>query len=207
MDSFLSDMRWRPGIGDPSLMGWLTVVAYAAAAVLALVANQSDPSGEDVRQRRIRKRLWLAVAFVMACLCVNKQLDLQTLFTDIGRVFAKHQGWYEGRRSVQKGFILLVLAGAAAFGGWFMWRFQRFWRSHKLLLAGLLFLLTFIVVRAISFHHVDVLLGRELMGIKMNWAFELTGIGLVSLAALREWRGRARPAGAPRVVGTDQQLG
>lgn len=195
MDSILSNMRWRPGIGDPSVMGWLTVAAYACGVVLALCANQSDPSGEDIRQRRIRKRLWLAVAFVMACLCVNKQLDLQTLFTDIGRVFAKEQGWYDGRRSVQKAFILLVLAGAATFGGWFMWRFQAFWRSHKILLAGLLFLLTFIVVRAISFHHVDVFLGRELLGVKMNWALELTGIGLVCLAALREWRRRSpRPS-------------
>jgi hypothetical protein len=189
---FLSGMRWRPGIGDPTFMGWFTVAAYAGGAVLALFANQADPDGEDRPQRRIRKRIWLAVAFIMACLCVNKQLDLQTLFTDIGRIIAKGQGWYEGRRNVQKAFILLVLAGAAALGAWIIWRFQRFWRGHKLLLAGLLFLLTFIVVRAISFHHVDVFLGREIGGVRMNWALELGGIGLVSLAAVMEWRRRSR---------------
>src|SRR5687768_13748308 len=188
MELLLASIRWRPGIGDPSFMGWFTVAAYAAGAVLALVANQSDPSGEDIRQRRIRKRLWLAVAFVMLCLCFNKQLDLQSLFTDIARVIANEQGWYEQRRGVQKGFILVVIAGAAAFGGWFMWRFRQFWRSHMLLLAGLLFLLTFIVVRATSFHHVDVFLGRRVMGFKMNWALELTGIFLISLAAVWEWR-------------------
>lgn len=175
-------------------MGWFTVAAYAAGAVLALVANQSDPSGEDLRQRRVRKRLWLAVAFLMLCLCFNKQLDLQSLFTDIARVIAQEQGWYEGRRGVQKGFILVVIAGAAAFGGWFMWRFQAFWRSHKVLLAGLLFLLTFIVVRAVSFHHVDVFLGRRVFGFKMNWALELTGIVLICVAAVLEWRGAARPS-------------
>lgn len=191
MDPILSNIRWHLGIGDPSFMGWFTVFAYACAVVMALVANQSDPSGEDVRQRRIRKRLWLAVAFVMTCLCFNKQLDLQTLFTDIGREVAKEGGWYEGRRSVQKAFILLVLVGAATFGGWIMWRFQQFWRGQKLLLAGLLFLLTFVVVRAISFHHVDVFLGRRVFGFKMNWALELTGIGLIIFAALLEWRGRS----------------
>jgi hypothetical protein len=191
MDTLLATIRWRPGIGDPSFMGWFTVAAYACAAVLALFANQSETSGEDVPQRRVRKRLWLAVAFLMTCLCFNKQLDLQSLFTDIGRVIANEQGWYEQRRGVQKGFILLVLVGAAVFGGWFMWRFQLFWRSHKLLLAGLLFLLSFIVVRAISFHHVDEFLGHEVAGVRMNWALELTGIALISLAAVREWRGRS----------------
>ena len=190
MDSIISNIRWRPGIGDPSFVGWFTVVAYACAVVLALVANQSDPAGEDLPQRRVRKRLWLAVAFVMLCLCINKQLDLQTLFTDIGRVIAKEQGWYEGRRSVQLGFILAVFAGAAAFAGWLAWRFRLFWRRHRLLLAGLLFLLTFVVVRAVSFHHIDVFLGTRIFGFKMNWALELTGIALVCAAAVIEWRGR-----------------
>lgn len=199
MDLLLATIRWRPGIGDPSFMGWLTVAAYAAGAVLALVANQSDPSGEDIRQRRLRKRLWLAVAFLMLCLCFNKQLDLQSLLTDIARVIAQAQGWYEGRRGVQKGFILLVIAGAAAFGGWFMWRFQTFWRSHKVLLAGLLFLLTFIVVRAVSFHHVDVFLGRRVFGFKMNWALELTGIALICVAAILERR-RAAAGGTTKTA-------
>ena len=190
MDSLLSNIRWRPGIGDPTFMGWFTVFGYACAVVLALVANQSDPSGENIHQRRLRKRLWLAVAFVMTCLCINKQLDLQTLFTDIGRVLAKDEGWYEGRQRVQKLFIVLVLVGALAFGGWLMWRFQAFWRQHKLLLAGLLFLLSFVAVRAVSFHHVDAFLGHRVFGFKMNWALELTGIGLVCAAAVMQWRGR-----------------
>src|SRR4051812_4569456 len=30
-----ADGRWHPGIGDPGVVGWLTVVAYFAAAGLA----------------------------------------------------------------------------------------------------------------------------------------------------------------------------
>ena len=51
---------------------------------------------------RQRDRLWLFVALGMAALCVNKQLDLQSLFTDIGRVASHHLGWYEKRRAVSK---------------------------------------------------------------------------------------------------------
>ena len=51
-----------------------------------------------------------------------------------------------------------------------------------------MFLLTFIVVRAISFHHFDLFLKARVGGLKMNWVLELGGIALVALAALRERR-------------------
>lgn len=169
-------------MGDPTFMGWFTVAAYAVAALLAARVG--------LRQR---DRIWLAVALGMAGLCVNKQLDLQSLFTAIGRVAAHHEGWYAQRRDYQKWFVLGVLAGAGGFGGWFVWRFNAFWQRHKLLSAGVVFLATFIVVRAISFHHVDVFLKSRLLGAKMNWVLELGGIFLVGLAAVRETAGQAKP--------------
>jgi len=187
---FISELQWRPTIGDPSFMGWFTVAAYAVGAALAAMAGWRPVDDEGELQGR-RNWLWLAVAALMACLCVNKQLDLQSLFTDIGRVVARHQGWYDQRRDFQRWFVLAVLAGAGVFAGFFLWRCREFWLRHKLLTAGLLFLLTFIVVRAISFHHFDVILRTRVFGVRMNWAFELTGICLVSLAAVRERAARA----------------
>ena len=182
---FISELRWRPTIGDPSFMGWFTVAAYAAGAVLAALASRKE-TGSDSQLQNRGGRLWLGVAVVMAFLCVNKQLDLQSLLTDLGRVIARHQGWYERRRVFQKCFVLGLLAGSVLFSGWFVWRFQAFWTSHKLLSSGSLFLLTFIVIRAVSFHHVDAILSTRVFGFKMNWALELTGILLISLAAARE---------------------
>lgn len=167
-------IKWRPEIGDPTFMGWFTVVAYALAALLAWRAWSVK-----------RERIWLGTAVLMALLCVNKQFDLQSLFTDIGREVARYGGWYEDRRKVQKGFVLAVLAGAGLFGCWFVWRFRDFLVGNKLLAAGLFLLLTFIVVRAISFHHVDVFLKASIAGIKMNWLLELGGISLVAVAAFR----------------------
>ena len=82
-------------------------------------------------------------------------------------------------------FVAFVLAGSAAFSYWSLWRFREFWNAHRLLAGGMLFLLTFIAVRAISFHHVDRFIGTAVLGIRMNWVFELTGIFLVGLAAAR----------------------
>jgi len=95
---YLQQITWRPGIGDPTVMGWVTVGAYAVAAAVAGVAAHrargaaAPHPGPD--------RTWLLVAGLMALLCVNKQLDLQSLFTDLGRVLAREQGWYARRREV-----------------------------------------------------------------------------------------------------------
>ncbi|MEO5914354.1 MAG: hypothetical protein ABIS50_08990 [Luteolibacter sp.] len=173
--NFLKELRWEPTIGDPTFMGWFTVAAYAVAALFAARVWM-----------RGREKLWLFVAIGMAALCVNKQLDLQSLFTAIGRVVAWHGGWFEQRRSYQKWIVLGMLAVSALLCAGFVWRFHAFWLGHKLLSAGVMFLLTFIVVRAVSFHHVDVFLNSDIAGMRMNWLLELGGIFLVGLAAVRE---------------------
>jgi hypothetical protein len=176
----MREIRWRPTIGDPTFMGWFTVVAYGLAALMA----------GWVYWRR-KDRIWIAVAVGLAALCINKELDLQSLFTDIGRVASHHLGFYEQRRDYQKWFVLGTVAGAGIFAAWFVFRHYRFWLRYKLLSSGLMFLMTFIVVRAISFHHFDMFLKSTLFGVRMNWALELGGILLVSLAAVAEL---AKPA-------------
>ena len=72
----------------------------------------------------------------MAALCINKQLDLQSLFTDIGRVIAWKQGWYQERREFQKWFVLGVLATSLLATAFLVFRFRGFWKSHFLLAPG-----------------------------------------------------------------------
>ena len=172
----LQRIQWRPQIGDPTLMGWVTVVAYGCTATTSCIAA--------IRTAGADRRMWWLVGTLLALLCLNKQLDLQSLFTDVGRIIAFDQGWYEERRIVQKEFVLglLVLSGMTV--AYLIWRFHEFWKKQFLLAAGLAFLLTFILIRAISFHHFDSMLKITVGGVKMNWFLELTGIGLVWLAAL-----------------------
>jgi hypothetical protein len=172
-------------------MGWFTVWAYGLTAVLAGWTAKRTGADRVIEDGPKVKTVWIAVTLLLAFLCVNKQLDLQSLVTDIGRALAKTQGWYGERREVQRLFVLGVLTAAGAFAAWFTWRFRYFWLHHGLLVTGLFFLLTFIAVRAVSFHHVDQFLKTRFSGVKMNWVLELTGIFLVAAAAVREmWRGR-----------------
>lgn len=190
---FIRYMRWRPEIGDPSPMGWLTVAAYGLAAITAFAAARRASRAPGLAKGG--RTVWWAVGILLALLCINKQLDLQSLFTDIGRVISFKQGWYEQRRDFQKWFVLAVLAGSAGLTLFCVIRFRGFWQRHFLLSCGLIFLLTFIVVRAVSFHHFDVFLKTGIAGVRMNWILELGGIGLVWLAALRDWR---NPRRAPK---------
>lgn len=184
--------RWHPGIGDPTVMGWVTVLAYALAALFcqrAFVASRYGAeklrsiSADESRNQRQLAWFWLAACLLMVLLGVNKQLDLQTLFTEIGRDLSQAQGWYEQRRKYQALFIVTIgLIGAgAACGAAFVLR--RVARRIVLALSGLSALVVFIVVRAASFHHVDILLRSG--PIRLNWVLELGGIGLVALAARR----------------------
>ena len=63
---------------------------------------------------------------------------------------------------------------------------------ERFLRSGVLFLVTFLVIRAVSFHHFDSFLKVKLAGVKMNWALELGGIFLIGLAAARERPGKLK---------------
>lgn len=195
------DLRWHPGIGDPTPVGWLTVAAYAVVAVLcahaAVVARRAERryaglAGDVARDERDMKHLWLLAAVTMALLGVNKQLDLQTLLIQNIRRRAYVDGWYGDRRRYQKDFIVVVSAiafvGVLAVSVWL----RRVLRRVLLAIAGLGMLVVFVIVRASSFHYVDKVLslgGR----IRVNWALELGGIALISASVLH-WHATERRA-------------
>lgn len=179
MTEFIEQIRWTPGIGDASFMGWFTVLAYLGCAIYALqVFRQADEIFSVPVARQ--KLLWLALAVMMLLLGLNKQLDLQSLLTDIARILSKEQGWYSERRAFQKMFILgIVAVGSVAIVALFFVYF-RVIKQHMIAIVGLGLLMIFIVVRATSFHHFDYFLKSDFLGLRFNWLLELSGIGLVA---------------------------
>lgn len=167
--------RWSPTIGDPSPMGWTTVAAYAVAAAM---------SGLVFLKLRNRERaFWLFLFILLSLLAVNKQLDLQSALTAAGRCLAKLQGWYGQRRTVQLLFVVVLAAfGVSATAFLFLWMKDEI-KQNWLAMVGLGVLVTFVLIRAIGFYHVDALINSQLMSVRMNWIFELSGILLISLNA------------------------
>jgi len=180
--------RWRPGIGDPTVMGWVTVAAYLCAAGLCWACAVRFVRSHAPDRARVDGVLWWILAVVMLLLAVNKQLDLQSLFTQIGKDAARAQGWYDQRRNIQKWFIVAIAgSGLLLFAGT-IYALRRTWRKHWLALLGIAFLISFIIMRAASFHHFDRFLKSEFAGFKMNWVFELGAILCITISALLNLR-------------------
>ena len=171
------DGRWRPVIGDPTIVGWATVAAYALAAVLALALTVS-PKGRSERW------FWCVLFILLSFLAINKQLDLQTLLTVTARCMAQIDGWYAQRRSIQVYFIIGVIVIAFAFALVLFIALRRNLGRVWMAALGFTLLLAFVAIRAAGFHHMDLLISTSILGVKLNWVMELTGIVLITLNAI-----------------------
>jgi len=171
-------------IGDPSFMGWFTVAAYFIAAVISFkLYLSSDQLFSNVVVKK-QKTFWLLVTLIMLFLGVNKQLDLQSLLTAIGKYYAHRDGWYEDRRLIQVagiiGIISTLLIGVSVFS----YKMRAILKTNRLAIVGLCFLLLFVAIRATSFHHMDIVINTTVFGVRMNWVLELFGIFLVAISAV-----------------------
>ncbi len=187
--------RWSPGIGDPTAVGWLTVVAYLATAALAFGVVKRTPS--FLREARRERTMWLLLAWLFVALGVNKQLDLQSAVTEIGRMMARDEGWYAERREVQREFVAFVAFVAIVVATALVFVARGTSSSLRVAIFGTVAVIGFVVIRAASFHHVDVALKDSVGGFRTNWLLELSGIAVVLLAALARYR-RLPPMGARR---------
>ncbi|MEM7680590.1 MAG: hypothetical protein AAF288_01405 [Planctomycetota bacterium] len=181
-----ADGGWRPGIGDPTVLGWATLAAYLAAAVLCLMARK-------MARDRVELAFWWVGFALLLLLGINKQLDLQTLGGGWVRQWAKDSGWYEDRRKVQALFVAAVV-GAGVFAVTLAaWVTFRRWRRLGLACLGLALTCAFVAIRAASFHKVDVMLGKTFGPLKLNVVLELGGIVLAGAGALLAWAPWTRP--------------
>ena len=173
---------WSPKVGDPTYFAWIIVGLYA------LAVWQSWRASRVARQPE--RQFWTCLALLLAMLCVNKQLDLQTLLTQIVRSVARAQGWYAGRRTYQLAFIgafaAMMFVGMIGLA-------IRFRRSPPVLwlaVLGISLQGLFVVMRAASMHHVDEFFTVRVGGLRLLFLLELPGIVAIIIAASASLKGR-----------------
>lgn len=173
--------RWEPSIGDPTLIGWITVAVYFITAIICLKAALQSSFDKENTVRN----LWLFLTVFLIALGINKQLDLQTLLTQIGRDIAKEQGWYKDRRIIQISFIILIgLIGTV--GITFLFKtYKNAESAIKITLSGCVILLAFILTRASSFHHMDIFIYMKFIGVGVNGLLELGSLIIIGLGGFR----------------------
>lgn len=181
--------NWSPGIGDPTIGGWITVALYALVAwachrVLRLEHRRLIVMSANERL------VWRLLMTGMIALGINKQLDLQSALTEFGRVLAFEYGWYDNRRQYQEAFIAAVpVAGLTMLAA--MLVLARDLPAPTLwACAGAAGLIVFVAIRAVSFHHVDEILDWHLGGLPLNWILEMGSLVVIGWGAFKRARAR-----------------
>ncbi len=172
-----SHIIWRPGIGDNTWWGWSTVAVYYGTALLAVTLYW--------QQRRTEKsdgRFYVTLALLLLGLGVARQTGLLRWFTEAGRSVAWAEGWYMTRWLVQRQLVCGGLYGGMLLLVLLLWLNRHALRQHGAILLGVSFLLSFVAIRAISFHNVDLWLSRRRMGIPMNTLLEVGALLWIALS-------------------------
>ena len=182
-------------VGDPTLGGWLVTLGYLVAAAFGWQARRAAVVGARAAQapRRVERRarsrdgaykaaklFWTVLFLALVGLGLNKQLDLHTRLTDLGRELARWQGWYQDRRVVQAVIVGSFGLGCVVGLSILLWKTRCILRREAVAVVGLVLLLAYLLSRAASFHHLDGVFGIRLLGIKSKFFIEFGGILLVT---------------------------
>lgn len=176
---------WQPGFRDPYFMGWVTVIIYIAASLLAWSASKCPSSVSTTK--RFERLFWRLVALLMALLAINKQLDLHTFFIALGRCLSHSQGWYDERRDVQMWIVIFMGMVTGGLGLWILWGLRPVLKHMALPFLGLAAVACFALLRLMLFFHVyhTHILGNNNIVPRI---FELAGPLLLSVSAYRYCR-------------------
>jgi hypothetical protein len=135
------------------------------------------------------------MAGALACdgvLAINKQLDLQSLMTAVGRRTAKAEGWYEHRRPLQALFIVAMASAGVAGLAVVLRSYRRSSLALQGALAGAVLLFVFILIRASSFEKMDAFINSHISGVRTNHMMELGSVAIIATCALAAGFRRAR---------------
>ena len=204
----ITTQGWRPGGVHLSTIQILTVSAYLFVALICAWALHVARIGSQLaaeygaKDRRAKGRsaayrasflFWIILTLLYVFLGMNKQLDLDGWFTETGRQLAIDQGWYDLRWQFQESMVV----GIAVIGVSMLALLLAISRSllprHILAFVGTLLLIIFLILKALSFHHLDNFLDQELASVQLGTIIEWIGMGCVVLCAAKNcWWHRPR---------------
>lgn len=180
--------QWWSSHGDPTVLGWFTVFAYGLATALCVRVAVKVPRELAPIDQDNHRLVWFILGTIMLVLGINKQLDLQLLLWLVARSWLRTAGWQEYRQVIQVG-SMLAMAGLGFVGlVFFTWLSRDSFRQRRLAIVGVGLTSLFVLVRAISLHGVDTMLGWSLAGLTLSKVLENAGIFLVIIGAVQSMR-------------------
>jgi hypothetical protein len=175
---------WKKDRGDPSVMGWFITFCYFLVFIISFYfVKKTTPF---IKNKNFIW-FWYAVTIFIILLGINKQLDLQMLFADYARLYAKMSGMFVNRKPFQHKIIsLLATIGISVF---FIFIYN-FWRAPKttwIALFGFSILFSFPLIRLVSLHRLESLLYKSFLSVKIVDVIEIIGISIVLIAIIMNY--------------------
>ena len=191
-----SNIIWQPGIGDNNGWGWSAVALYYVTALLAGALVWQSGRSQPQSVARQDRRFFAGLALLFLGLGLARQTGALRWLTNLGRAVAWEQGWYTHRTLPQQQIIAGIYYSAIVLLLILVWLNRRTLWRNGLLLLGVVLLLGYLGVRAVSLHSIDYMLTyRRIGGIPWGSAIELgsllfIGTMLLLLYTVQRWKGR-----------------
>lgn len=157
------------------------VIVAAVCAAIALAKSDGRPHPPLLSQWRF----WMAVAAILLSLALIRELRVTHLIGGPVRDFAYDHNLYDHRRPFQRLAVVAIAGGGVVVGAISAWYLHayRWWELCTTL--GVVYVLSFLAIRAVSLHNIDSLLFRtSLAGLHVGVLMEFAGIVFVGCMAL-----------------------
>ncbi len=163
--------------------GWLRVVAYGVTALLAIVVGTLEHRSPLRTTLLWWPTFWFMSSTLIAAMGLARLGEVGDLIAVVGRDSARTHGWYDQRRNVQAGIVIVVASAWVIAVLAALWRVPSRRRRYLPTALTLFTLVCFAVIRAVSLHQVDsVLYRRNLHGVRWVAIIELLLLGIASIA-------------------------
>lgn len=173
---------------------WITLITtaiFVSMAIFCMIYGWQSRQRAPVHRGSLQL-FYYSQALLLVGLGIDKQVGLLNWLTGYSRLIAMRDGWYYTRRPFQLDLIIgLTIAGLLLLAV-ACWSFRAILHTHWLSLVGAVGLLTYVAIRAVSFHDVDALLAARVWGLRWDWLCEVGGsvflFGALTLAFMMQRR-------------------
>ncbi len=178
---------WKDKRGDYSFSGWIITFLYVFCFCVLLVFIFKTSFANTVD-----RVVWCTICGVILLFAINKQLDLQMLITDIARTAAKEYQFYDVRKPFQIRIISLFASLGFSTFILLLYLLRKSHRSIFLAMGGMICLFSFLVLRLISYHKIEVILNRSIGAFNLFGGIEVFGIFLICCSVVWYYKKQSR---------------
>jgi len=185
LDKIFSQVIWRPGMSDNNWWGWSAVALYYVIALLSISRVWHTVYRLPKAHIDRDNYFYAELAILFFGLGIARQIGALRWLTNAGRAIAWEQGWYMHRTLPQQQIIQIISYGSILLFLLLVWlNRQTIWR-HGLVLLGVVTLLGYLAIHAVSLHSVDYMLNsRHIGGLPLGPSIEVGTLVFVGAALL-----------------------